>query len=349
MIVFLLLLIVELILFFLVKKSLKKKNVKKSCRVLFVFSFIIIFILTIFFAIFPPAKQISVTGKYQFSSTDYWVTENQTDPYLNDGSLRQLQVRKWQPLECSENHPVVIASHGSGGTVDNNGTFYKELVSHGYTVLAVVHPGQASSMVYEDGRKTGLSKEFLKQSSSIDPDKDWKTTYKVFSEWMRIRKADLNTVMDDYLEKNGAVNFIMFGHSLGGSAAYAMARSRTDVIGAIALESPFMADVYENSEGEIVFDDSDYTVPLLNVYSDSSYSILKQRKDYKNNAKFLESNNPLYTNIYYEGTVHMGLCDISLISPVLTTLLSGKRQKVNAYEHIQKMNADCLNWIQMIE
>lgn len=347
--VFLLLFTIELVLFIVVKKILKRKNIKKSYRVFFVLASLVLFVFTLFLAVFPPAKKIFVTGNYQFSSVDYWVTENQADPYLNDGSLRQLQVRKWQPLNCSEKHPVVIASHGSGGTVDNNGTFYKELASHGYIVLAVVHPGQASSMVYEDGRKAGLSKEFLKQSSSIDPDKDWKTTYKVFSEWMKIRKTDLNAVMDDYLEKEGSVRFIMFGHSLGGSAAYAMARTRTDVIGAIALESPFMADVYENSEGEIVFDDSDYRVPLLNIYSDSSYPILKQRKDYKNNAKFLESNNPLYTNIYYEGTVHMGLCDISLISPVLTTLLSGKRQKVNAYEHIKKMNSDCLNWIQRIE
>lgn len=68
-------------------------------------------------------------------------------------------------------------------------------------------------------------------------------TYEVFSKWMDIRQADLNAVMDDYISKEGKTDFVMVGHSLGGSAAYCMARVREDVVGCIALESPCMYDI----------------------------------------------------------------------------------------------------------
>ena len=41
--------------------------------------------------------------------------------------------------------------------------------------------------------------------------------------------------------------------------------------------------------------------PLLNIYSDASYPYLKEWSQYGNNAKFLDSDNPNYTNIHYEG------------------------------------------------
>ena len=60
-------------------------------------------------------------------------------------------MRKWHPLDSKEELPVIIASHGSCGTIDNNVSLYRELASHGYTVLAVCHPGQAANVQYKDG------------------------------------------------------------------------------------------------------------------------------------------------------------------------------------------------------
>lgn len=301
------------------------------------------------FILFPPVKQLPTTGQYQITSVDYWVTENRSDPYFDDRECRQLQVRRWHPIDCTEDKPVIVASHGSFGTIDNNVSLYRELASHGYTVLAVVHPGQAASVKYEDGGKNGPNSAFLKEMSALEPNEDPVKAYEVFSNWMEIRTFDLNAVMDDWVERNGETGFITEGHSLGGSAAYAMARIREDVIGVIALESPFMYDIKGGENGKLIFDDSDYEVPLLNIYSDASYPYLNEWEQYGNNEKFLTGSNPLYTNIHYENIGHMGLCDLSLVSPVISAILDGGFQKIKATDQLTKLNEDCLQWINTLE
>ena len=326
-----------------------KKHDKKKKRMVTAVLIVAVVIISLKFILFPPVKGIPVTGIYNYTSKDYWVTENKVDPYSGKGENRQLQVRKWYPTDCSEKKPVVVASHGSCGTIDNNATLYRELASHGYTVLAVAHPGQAASVKYENGRKSGPSGVFLKEVSALRPDEVPEKAYEVFHRWMDIRTGDLNAVMDDYIDKNGTARFIAEGHSLGGSAAYAMARIRKDVIGVIALESPFMYDVKGVENGAFVFDDSDYEVPVLSVYSDAAYPYLKEWGQYGNNAKFLDSNNPLYTNIHYENIGHMGLCDLSLASPVFAAIMDRGFQKVKAADQLKKLNEDCLAWVLGLE
>ncbi len=263
--------------------------------------------------------------------------------------LPELQIRKWYPLNAEENLPVIIASHGSCGTIDNNASLYRELASHGYTVLAVCHPGQTASITYKDGKSAGPSMAFLKQMSALQPQKDPEQAYEIFSEWMDIRSADLNAVMDDYEKYYGETEFVMLGHSLGGSAAYAITRTRDDVIGCIALEAPCMYDIKGTSNGEFIFDDSDYNVPLMNIYSDSAYDHLHEWGQYRNNAMFIDGGNPLYTNIHYEGIGHMGLCDLSIASPLLSAVLSGKIQNLDAYTQLKMLNEDCLKWLDTLK
>ncbi|MBO4807615.1 MAG: alpha/beta hydrolase [Lachnospiraceae bacterium] len=318
---------------------------RKGKSVIIAIVIVAVLIVALKFVLFPPTKEIPTTGEYQIASEDYWVNEDKVDPYSKNGSTRQLQVRKWYPLDCAEEKPIVVASHGSCGTIDNNGTLYRDLASHGYTVLAVAHLGQASRVKYENGKKSGPSMAFLREMSALKPDEDPEKAYEVFHKWMDIRTDDLNAVMDDWIAKSGASQFIAEGHSLGGSAAYAMARIRDDVVGVIALESPFMYDISGVENGKFVFDERDYDVPILSIYSDASYSHLKEWGQYGNNARFLDSSNPLYTNIHYENIGHMGLCDLSLVSPVLTAIMDGGFQKVNATDCLKKLNEDCLEWI----
>jgi len=324
---------------------MKRKTNNKKKRMVTVIVIVAVVLIALKFIIFPPVKDIPTTGKYQFTSEDYWVTEDKVDPYSKKGEKRQLQVRKWYPTGCTEQKPVVVASHGSCGTIGNNLTLYRELASHGYTVLAVAHPGQCASVKYENGRKSGPSGEFFKELAALNPDGDPQKANEVFHKWMEIRTGDLNAVMDDYIAKNGASRFIAEGHSLGGSAAYAMARIRKDVIGVLALESPVMYDIKGVEDGAFVFDESDYEVPVLSVYSDASYPYLRVWGQYKNNAKLLDSTNPLYTNIHYENIGHMGLCDLSLASPVLTAIMDKGSQKVKARTQLTRLNEDCLAWV----
>ena len=105
--------------------------------------------------LFPPYDEIEVTGKYEIGCEDYWVTEDKKDPFLKDGSPGEVQVRVWYPCNYDASDtklPVIIASHGSCGTIDNNRSLYREFASHGYVVLAVSHPGHAFDTLHSNGK-----------------------------------------------------------------------------------------------------------------------------------------------------------------------------------------------------
>lgn len=215
--------------------------------------------------LFPAYDEIEVTGKYEIDCEDYWVTEDKEDPFLNDGSLREVQVRVWYPKDYNAldtKLPVVIASHGSCGTIDNNRSLYREFVSHGYVVLSVSHPGHAFDTLHFNGKKQNVSMDYLKEMSGMDPQEKMEEAAKLFAEWMELRMTDLSAVMDDFVEKAmqapdkfGSVDtsrFVTLGHSAGGSAALGMARIRSDVVGVIALESPCMYDIKGVEDGDYV-------------------------------------------------------------------------------------------------
>ena len=231
--------------------------------------------------LFPPYDEIAVTGEYEIACEDYWVTEDQADPFQGDGSLREVQVRAWYPKadgHPAEKLPVVVASHGSCGTIDNNRSLYRELASHGYVVLAVSHPGHAFETLHSDGRKQRVSMQYLGEMVGMDAQQNPEAAAGVFVAWMKLRMTDLATVMDDFTERAARADdpfpsadttrFVTLGHSAGGSAALGMARIRADVVGVIALESPCMFDIKGAQDGEYIMDVSDYEVPVLNVYSE---------------------------------------------------------------------------------
>ena len=65
------------------------------------------------YILFLPVREIPVTGSYQIGTEDYWVNMDIKDPYLSDGSLRKLQIRKWFPVDASGDSPFIVASPGS--------------------------------------------------------------------------------------------------------------------------------------------------------------------------------------------------------------------------------------------
>lgn len=311
--------------------------------------------------LFPRYDEIETTGLYEIACEDYWVTEDQLDPFLKNGSLREVQVRAWYPKgydNLDAKLPVVIASHGSCGSIDNNLSLYREFASHGYVVLAIGHPGHAFDTLHSNGKKQKVSMDYLREMSGMDPQTKPEEAAMLFAEWMELRMMDLAAVMDDFanravqnLDKYATADtsrFVTLGHSAGGSAALGMARTRADVVGVIALESLCMYDIKGVQNGEYIMDDSDYEIPVLNVYSDASYSHLSEWKQYRNNAKFLESENENYENIYYAGTGHMGLCDLSLASPILARALDQVKSEVEPREQLTRLNTDCLDFLQRI-
>lgn len=349
--------IAELVAVIMILKKMKRRQLGRGKRFLVFLAYFVLSFVTVKLAVFPPMQEVKMTGSYQIASEDYWL---QTIQAGVDGEKRELQVRAWYPGDYDgmvHSAKVMVFSHGTCGTIDNNLSLYRELASHGYVVLAVAHEGHAASMERSNGKTIPVSKEYLDEMMGISPQENQEEAYRIFEKWMKERMSDLNLVMDDFKEKTknsdaayariaNSNEYIVAGHSSGGSAAYGMARTRDDIIACIALESPFMFDIKGVENGDFVFDSSDYDIPVLSVYTDASYSHLGEWKQYKNNALFLNSDNPNYVNIYYPGVGHMGICDLSLASPLLSTLLGGVYPEIPADTQLSKLNANCLDFLQ---
>lgn len=64
--------------------------------------------------------------------------------------------------------------------------------------------------------------------------------------------------------------------------------------------------------------------------------------------KILESKNENYENIYYTGAGHIGLCDLSLASPILASILDQMKSRAEPGEQLKRLNADCLDFLQRV-
>ena len=92
------LLLAEITSFKLIMKMMHNKGKRKWYTVITTVIFLFFCAVTSKYILFPPVREIPTTGSYQVASEDYWVN---LDTYLTDGSLRELQIRKWFPVDAS--------------------------------------------------------------------------------------------------------------------------------------------------------------------------------------------------------------------------------------------------------
>lgn len=311
--------------------------------------------------LFPKVTPIATTGQYEIVlQDDFYTDANRLETYADDGSKRELPVSFWYP-DSKELHgtcPLVVFSHGAFGVKENNETLYRELASHGYVVCSVVHPYHAWSAKMSNGKTVHISWDFMKESGADEPNKTPEKSVAFFEKCMKLRTDDLNFVIDTILDKAGestkagvydcidTEKICVMGHSLGGSAALGIGRQRNDIDAVIALESPFMCDIKGVDETDnFIFEDAAYPVPVLNVYSDASWSHLKEWKQYGENAKMLDMESEDIENIHIEGIGHFGLCDLSLTSPFLTMVFDGGSPKVGPDKALKELNDICLTFL----
>ena len=167
---------------------------------------------------------------------------------------------------------------------------------------------------------------------------------------MKLRTDDINFVIDTILaeakkkdadpvyhrvdpEKIGVM-----GHSLGGSAALGIGRQREDVNAVVALEAPFMYDIVGVADGEFIWNDKPYPIPVLNIYSDSAWSHLDEWKEYAENNALLSDTGATAFNVYIAGVGHLDLTDLALESPFLTNMLMGHESTTSAEYCLKTIN-----------
>jgi dienelactone hydrolase len=334
-----------------------KTKIGKSKTIL-AFVALLAFFLAMSLLLFPPWQPMDVTGPYTIGTERYTYTdEKRTEIYSDVGENRQVNVVFWYPEGTGdgETYPLVVFSHGGLGTENSNESLYRELASHGYVVGAIGHPYHAFWTKSEDGRTTFVSREYFNELQREDAGHDKEQSFRYYQSWMEIRTADINFVLDTILARvadgadglyalvDGARIGVM-GHSLGGSAALAIPRQRDDVVAVIALESPFFHDIIGVENGEFLWLDKAYPVPVLNVYSDSSWSHLSEWPQYARNAALLTDAPETAVSLHLPGAGHFSLTDLALVSPLLTRLLEGGQPNPDRVGYLQKVNRACLEF-----
>lgn len=344
----------------------RKRKGEREYRTLLVVLKAVGMTLSIFVAVvpailFPEYKEIPVTGKYEVETAFYTYTDkSRIETYANTAENRKLNVQMWYPQNAEGKYPLVVFSHGSFGIKSSNESLYKELASHGYVVCSIDHTYQCFYTTDMYGHTVYMDKEYMEEIKEENPRVDIQKSYEYYKKWMNIRTGDINYVLDYILleAKNNnadkAYKLVdterigVMGHSLGGSAALGIGRMRNDVSAVIALEAPFMNDIKGVKDGKFTFTDEKYPVPVLNVYSDASYTHLGEWVQYAENYALLSNNNAATFNAYIKGAGHLGLTDFSLTSPLLQHMIdkaSGAKSTIDSVYCLKTINKLSLEFL----
>ena len=292
--------------------------------------------------VFPQYKPLETTGEYSVETVTYtYIDGSRIETYSNTGGPRKLTVQYWYPENACGKHPFVVFSHGSLGVKSSNLSLYRELASHGYVVCSIDHTYQCLFTTDTSGNISLLDRSFMREILAEDAKSDKAQSYEYYQKWMGVRTGDLNFVIDYALGQAGSsdpnhvyalidtTQIGVMGHSLGGSAALGIGRTRHDVGAVIALESPFLCDIVGVNNGEFVWNEETYPTPVLNIYSDSSWGHLDEWPQYAVSSKLLVDTEATAYTVHVQGAGHLTLTDLALTSPFLTRMLN--RQKAGIH------------------
>ncbi|OPZ86416.1 MAG: isoform II [Firmicutes bacterium ADurb.Bin419] len=209
---------------------------------------------------------------------------------------------------------------------------------------------QISKLPEETINTVLMDKGYLQEIMREDAHSDKLQSSQYYQKWMKLRTDDIQFVLDTIIgtKKSNTTDTIyglvdyskigVIGHSLGGSAALGIGRMRKDVGAVIALESPFLCDIKGVKDGEFVFEDANYPIPVLNVYTDSSWSHLSEWTQYLQNNRMLLSSQSFVHNYHIPGSGHLSITDLALASPVLTRVLNGHKTSIDAHHCLRIIN-----------
>ncbi len=340
----------------LIKKKLGKPYLLSRAIGRFAGSILLILLAFIPSLLFPQYKSLTPSGSYQLATVSYtWTDESRVESFKEDGSKRQVTVQFWYPdIDTEEKFPLVIFSHGAFGFRMSNYSTFAELASNGYVVCSIDHPYHAFLTKQTDGKAITVSPSFLqevKQINASDATEDY--IYSTTKEWMKLRTADMNFVIDmvaqlvnapdkeDVFQHTDLTKLGVMGHSLGGATAVAIGRQRTDVDAVIDIDGTMLGEELSYENGAYQFNQSPYPCPLLAIDTTDHYQAgLAYGDQYVNNVALANALDG--REIHFDHAGHLNFTDLPFFSPTLAAMLG--TGKIDRTYCITTMNDVILNY-----
>jgi len=329
----------------------KRRVVLRGIVMIMIFTFV-----TIPAVVFPQYDEPEITGEYKVKTSTYtYMDTNRIETFTDTGENRKLTVEFWYPEKTDDLYPLIVFSHGAFGVKMSNTSTFMELASNGYVVCSIDHPYHAAGTIDTDGNLTIGSSKFIQEV--IDANSDIyseKEQFELFENWMNLRTADIDFVLDTILEntKNTSeevygiidINKIgLMGHSLGGAASSQLGRERDDIGAVINIDGTMLGEYTLNKDGYILLNNEPYPIPLLNFYSQYVINELIADPEYVYPNKYISSISSDAFEVCIKGSNHMSYTDLPLFSPLLANQLSGvsggsSKATVDKYYCIETMN-----------
>lgn len=351
---------------------MKRKTEKEKKTVGMVLSLCVSILLFVCASIpsflFADYKGLPTTGGYEVRSAQaVLVDDSREETFETDGSKREVPAYFFYPEggDSGNKYPVIFFSHGAFGYYQSNMSTYMELASHGYVVVSLEHPYHALFTKDTDGKMILTDAEFMRDIQRINGSGvSEEQIFEVSSEWMKLRLADCDFVVDRVKEAAqkqtlpecffvserdrekvaaavsmmdcGKIGFM--GHSLGGATAVTLGRQREDIGAVIDFDGTMLGEIEEVADGVDIINEDPYDTPLLSFDNEEHHRSRKelsgQGVPYANNVVLNHAANGYDT--YIAGTGHMNYTDLPLFSPFLADMLG--TGEVDAEACILKMN-----------
>lgn len=364
---FILILCIQALIGFLIWRKKKERPCKTATQIMKMLGNGILYTIVLFAAIlFPQYKEPAVTGTHEVATTDYtWVDESRVETFTNTGEKRALTVRIWYPKE-EGTYPLAVFSHGSFGVLESNTSTCMNLASNGYVAVSIAHPYHAAYVMDTNGKVTIGSTEFLNQvyaDNGADTPEEEEKVFQFSREWMNLRTADENFVLDTILEKaknqeEGPFQSIdtehigLFGHSMGGASSAALGRQRDDIDAVIVLEGTLFGEYLDFVDGAYVYNDEPYPIPLLDINSREIYDLAKtlpERAGVTYLNFYIGERAKDFREVVMNGASHMNFTDLAMVSPTIAKMLcagtaSSGEGTVNPRECIETINEVILEY-----
>ncbi len=315
--------------------------------------------------IFPQYRQPSVTGKHPVATVNFTYTDpSRIETFGKTGGNREVNVEFWYPADAAGKSPLVVFDHGSFAMKTSNSSTFINLASNGYVVCSIDHPYQSLFTVDANRHMVSLDPAYLQEYLDLNHGKfDGETKFRLESQWMQLRTADINFVLNTILANardsgSGLVYQLvdpekigLMGHSLGGESSAQVARERKDIDAVINLDADLHGEYVDFVNGREVLNTSTYPVPILNILGDDLLRLIAKIPDADSvvAVKHVSATAPNAFEIDFTGTDHMSFTDLPLVSPLMASLINASVPKaggveVDKYATIEKMNQTVLEF-----